>query len=524
MAIDDYLAKVKQFHGHLAPGMVCGGFMVELAYRNLPEEGFYDVIAETRACLPDAIQILTPCTIGNGWLQIIDTGRFALMFYDKYTGQGVRVAMDPSRLKNWPEAHTWAMKLKPKKEQDKKRLFEEIIEAGPKLYKVERIQVDRDKFPKKGKIFICDSCRESYRGSEAGRCEACQGKVPFSQARENSSGLTPISVDNASGKTALHDMTRIQACVSKGPALNKGDTIKPGDINLLKSMGKEHIYVEGDGPSDKTHIHENDAALAFAKAMKGDGISFDPSPHEGKIDFTADRDGVLCIDTQRLIRFNRHQGVMCATKHSFIPVTKKMTVAGTRAIPLYLPKTLFESAMKVLEDGPLLWVEPYRLKHMGILVTGTEVAQGLVQDGFTPILDNCARHFKLQVVDRVIVPDDRNKIACAAQDLITRGAEVLVVTGGLSVDPDDVTRAALLDAGMVNEIYGSPVLPGAMTLIGQIGTCRVIGVPAGALYFNRTAFDLIFPRLLADMPLTQADVALLAEGGFLDSQRREKLP
>lgn len=523
MTINKYMEKVKGFHGHLAPGMVCGGFMVELAYQNLPENGLYDVIAETRACLPDAIQLLTPCTIGNGWLRIIDTGRFAIIFYDKNTGEGVRIALDPNQLKDWPEAHTWAMKLKPKKEQNKKLLYDEIITAGPSLYKVERMQVNRDNFPKKGKIFTCISCGESYRGADAGQCDACLGKVPFSKAIEKNSGLKAIPVKDASGKTALHDMTRIESGLSKGPAILEGDTIKNSDIELLKSMGKESIYVRENIFSNENLIHENHAALAFAKKIAGKGIIFDPDPREGKIDFKAEIDGVLCIEAQSLIRFNRSRDVMCATRKGFIPVTKEMIVAGTRAIPLYLPKTSFESAMKILDDGPLLCVKPYRFKQIGILVTGTEVVTGRVKDAFIPIMEAYVKKYGLSITDRKICPDDQEKIASAAKDLISSGAEIIIATGGLSVDPDDVTRAALLNAGMVDDIYGAPVLPGAMTLIGRIKKTRLIGVPAGALYFDQTAFDLLFPRLLADMPITRTDMASLAEGGFLDSTIRNKI-
>jgi formylmethanofuran dehydrogenase subunit E len=307
--------------------MVCGGFMVELAYQNLPETGLFDAISETRACLPDAIQLLTPCTIGNGWLKIIDTGRFAISVYDKYTGEGVRVSLAPELLEGWPETRTWAMKLKPKKEQDKEKLFSEITIAGFYLYKVERILVDRKKIAKKGNIFTCASCNESFRGAEAGICEACKGNVPFSLVGKIEYKLTAIPVEAAEGKTVLHDMTRIETGISKGPALLKGQTIEKRDIGLLKSMGKLQIYVAENTTTDDDQIHENEVAPAFAKRMAGTGVSFESIPREGKIDFIADVDGVLCIDKERLIRFNRCNGVMCATRREFFPVKQGMTIA-----------------------------------------------------------------------------------------------------------------------------------------------------------------------------------------------------
>lgn len=538
VSVDAYLEKVRAFHGHLAPGMVCGGFMVELAFQSLPEGGLYDAIAETRACLPDAIQVLTPCTIGNGWLRIEDTGRFAILLYDKHTGQGVRVALDPERLKKWPEVHVWAMKLKPKKEQDKKRLFSEIIEAGFGLYKVERIVVDRKRFPKKGRIFTCPDCGESFRGSEPGACEACMGRVAFSPLREERSGMQVLPVEEAGGRKALHDMTRIEPGISKGAAIVKGQSLGDADILLLKSMGRERVYVEeigveeigieenggeGKGPENRGEalLHENEAALAFAEKMAGSGIGYLPFPREGKIDFTAKQGGIFRVNRERLLRFNRCEGVMCATRRNYSPVSSGMVLGGTRAIPLFLEKRAFDRAMEVLAEGPLFSLAPYVFSRLGVLVTGTEVFEGRVRDGFLPILEGLAAEYDLKVTESRICPDDAKKIAKAASEMVAGGAEVLVVTGGLSVDPDDVTRKALQEAGLVDEVYGAPVLPGAMTLTGRIASTRILGVPAGALYSAPTAMDFLLPWLLADLPITRADMASLGEGGFLDAGRRK---
>ncbi|TYT73569.1 FmdE family protein [Desulfobotulus mexicanus] len=523
LSIEAYLEKIRAFHGHLAPGMVCGGFMVELAFQSLPEGGLYDAIAETRACLPDAIQVLTPCTIGNGWLRIEDTGRFAILLYDKHTGKGVRVALDPERLKKWPEVHIWAMKLKPKKEQDKKRLFTEIIEAGFGLYKVERIVVDRKRFPKKGRIFTCPDCGESFRGSEPGSCEACMGRVVFSPLREERSGMQALPVEEAAGRKVLHDMTRIEPGISKGAAIVKGQSLGDSDIMLLKSMGRERVYVEETGVGERgdSLLHENEAALAFAEKMAGSGIGYLPFPKEGKIDFTAKQGGIFCVNRERLIRFNRCEGVMCATRRNLSPVSSGMVLGGTRAIPLYLEKWDFDRAMEVLAEGPLFSLAPYVFSRLGVLVTGTEVFEGRVADGFLPILEELAAGYGLKVSESRICPDDAKKIAKAASEMVAGGAEVLVVTGGLSVDPDDVTRKALQDEGLVDEVYGAPVLPGAMTLTGRIASTRILGVPAGALYSAPTAMDFLLPWLLADLPITRVDMASLGEGGFLDAGRRK---
>ena len=132
-SFEDYLDLVKSFHGNVAPGLVIGGFMVEEARRRLPEGVLFDAICETRNCLPDAVQLLTPCTIGNGWLKVINLGRFAVILYDKYEGVGVRVWLDPAKTAAWPEVNGWYLKLKPKAEQDKELLLAQIKEVGPGL-------------------------------------------------------------------------------------------------------------------------------------------------------------------------------------------------------------------------------------------------------------------------------------------------------------------------------------------------------------------------------------------------------
>lgn len=160
----EYLEMVKNFHGYAAPGMVLGGFMVDLAYKNLPEGVLFDALCETRACLPDAIQILTPCTVGNGWLRIIDIGRFALTLYEKYSGVGIRVFVDPPKLEPFQELKSWFLKLKPKKEQDSDLLLDEIWEAGSAVCSFEEVRFDAEFLKKKRRkgFAICPSCHEAY--------------------------------------------------------------------------------------------------------------------------------------------------------------------------------------------------------------------------------------------------------------------------------------------------------------------------------------------------------------------------
>ena len=178
---DEYIEMIKAFHGHVAPGMVLGGFMVDLAHQNLPQGEFFDAICETRACLPDAIQVLTPCTVGNGWLRIIDLGRFALSLYEKYTGNGVRVYVDSSKLDGWPEINTFLFKLKPKKEQDSDALISEMNLAHTSIFGVQKVTVNLDaiKSNRRNTFVVCPLCGEGYPKDDGETCLGCQGEAPY---------------------------------------------------------------------------------------------------------------------------------------------------------------------------------------------------------------------------------------------------------------------------------------------------------------------------------------------------------
>ena len=179
---DEYIEMIKTFHGHVAPGVVLGGFMVDLAYRNLPEGKYFDAISETRSCLPDAIQLLTRCTVGNGWLRVIDLGRFALSLFEKYTGNGVRVYVDSQKLNDWPGLKVFFFKRKPKKEQDSEALMGEINLAHTSIFGVQKVMVDVDsgKSHHRDTFAVCPSCGEGYPQNDGKICLGCQGKAPYS--------------------------------------------------------------------------------------------------------------------------------------------------------------------------------------------------------------------------------------------------------------------------------------------------------------------------------------------------------
>ena len=316
------------------------------------------------------------------------------------------------------------------------------------------------------------------------------------------------------GRRALHDMTMIVPGASKGPAFEKGQVIGVGDLCRLQQMGRRHLYVLEDNQVGPEWVHEDEAALAFARALAGDGVTCTEPPREGKVNLLAARDGLLVVDEPRLEAFNLVPGVMCACRQGFTLLNQGRVLGATRAIPLFLPRADFHKALALLQDGPVFEVLPLRQPRVGILVTGTEVFMGLVEDKFIPIISTKVENFGGQVLKSLIVPDDRRAITEAVRELLDCGIDLLVTTAGLSVDPDDVTRQGLVDAGATDMLYGAPILPGAMTLLAHIGPVQVMGVPACALYFKTTSFDLLLPRLLAGLTITRRDLAHLANGAF----------
>jgi formylmethanofuran dehydrogenase subunit E len=515
---DEFLDAVGSFHGYKAPGVVIGGIMVDFAMQQLPSNTLFDAISETTYCLPDAIQLLTPCTTGNGWLRVFNLGRYALSLYDKYQGNGFRVFVDSQKIQAFSEIHTWFFKLKPKKEQDDKLLMQQIRDAGTSIYSVEPVMIQPQYLKKrhKDRIASCPLCGEAYPLDHGRICRACQGQTPYLVAAEVTSKprLYAAPIEESIGRKILHDLTEIVPGESKGPVFKKGQVIGAGDLCQLHRMGKQHVYVDdGKGPGEGW-VHENEAALAFAGKMAGKGVIYEEPPREGKINFKAAGDGLLVVNDHQLEIFNRISGVMCATRKGYSVLREGQNFAGTRAIPLFLSKADFDKAMQVLEEGPLFQILPLQKAKVGILVTGTEVFRGLVQDRFIPIIRGKTEKYGCSVVHARIVPDEKEAILEGVREILAAGADLLVTTAGLSVDPDDVTRQGLVEAGAEDMLYGAPILPGAMTLLARIGDVRVIGVPACALFFKTTSFDLLLPRLLAGVPITRIDLSRMGHGAY----------
>ena len=516
MTPEAFLEHVAAFHGYPAPGLVVGAFMVDAARRGLPEGTLFEAVSETISCLPDAVQLFTPCTVGNGWLRIKNLGRYALTLYDKYTGQGFRAHLDLEKMKEYPEIAAWFLKTKAKKDQDSDRLRRDMFEAGEAVLTVRPVTVGPGYLGKssKGAITVCPGCGEAYPAAHGTLCLGCRGEAPFIRA-ENAPALTAVPLEQAVGRAALHDMTRVVPGVLKDVAVARGQVISGGDVCQLQRMGRMRVYVDGGEIPGEAFIHEDDAARGLAGLLCArQDLRVAAPPKEGKITLLAARDGLLTMDVDRLAAVNALAEVALSTRHHGTLVAEGEQVAGVRAIPLYLPSDIYDHARALLHAEPVLTVRPLRRARAGALVTGTEVFTGLIEDKFAPVVRAKLAALGSELVETRFAPDDAAAIEEGVRALLDAGCDLILTTAGMSVDPDDVTRKGLLAAGIEDPLFGMPVLPGNMTLLARIGQVPVMGVPACALFHRITSLDILLPRVLAGLPVGRADLAALGHGGY----------
>ncbi len=331
-----------------------------------------------------------------------------------------------------------------------------------------------------------------------------------------------IPVDQAVGMVLPHDITEIVKDKFKGRAFKKGHIIQKKDIDHLKRLGKEHIYVLKLGPEE---IHENEAAEILAKALAGPGAILSSEPVEGKIAIHADNDGILKVNEEALYRFNLLGEVMCSTLQTNTPIRKGETIAATRLIPLLSKRSIVDQAIKIADThGPIIEVKPLRKARAGLIITGNEVFSGKIEDKFEKVLREKLERIHSEVISVTFAPDDIKKIAIAITKAIAAGADLIITSGGMSVDPDDVTRLGIAEAGATDCYYGTPVLPGAMFLSGQIGNIPVLGLPACGMFHKITVFDLILPRILSGETIGREEFARMGHGGLCRNCKRCQYP
>ncbi len=320
-----------------------------------------------------------------------------------------------------------------------------------------------------------------------------------------------IKTTEAVGHVLCHDMTQIIPGVTKDAVFRKGHVVREEDIPVLLSIGKDNLYV---WEKDDTMYHEDEAADILRGLCQNDYMEAS-SPKEGKVELTAQTDGLFKVDEERLIRLNSLGEMMVATRHGNFPVKKGDKLAGTRIIPLVIEKEKMEAAKEAVGEEPLRALLPYHHKKVGIVTTGNEVFHGRIRDQFGPVIREKLAEFDTEVLGQTIMNDDQEKITEAIQAFLDAGADMVVCTGGMSVDPDDTTPAAIKGTGAEIVSYGAPVLPGAMFLLAYTKDGRpIMGLPGCVMYAKRTIFDLVLPRVMADERVTAQDLAKLGMGGL----------
>ncbi len=331
-------------------------------------------------------------------------------------------------------------------------------------------------------------------------------------AHKFKSSANAIPVEEAVGKVLAHDITEIRPGQFKGAAFKKGHIIREEDIQHLKRIGKENIFILHIEPGE---LHEDEAAVLLAGALAGPGIIFENKPSEGKISLKSAHRGLLKVNVEALTEFNLVPDISCSSRHNNIFVEEGEIVAATRAIPLIIDKKTVNDAVKIaLSSNGIFSLKTLSRPQAGLVVTGTEVYNGLIDDKFVPIVRKKLRFFGCRLEDIIFSPDEKEYIIKCINELVEKKAGLILVAGGMSVDPDDKTRIAIKDAGVKDIIYGTPVLPGAMFLYGHIGDTPVLGLPGCVLFYRATILDLILPRILAGEIITRKDIASMAHGGL----------
>lgn len=319
-----------------------------------------------------------------------------------------------------------------------------------------------------------------------------------------------IRVEDAVGMVLCHDLTKIVPGEFKGPAFKKGQIIKKEDIPELLDMGKSYIYV---WEVKEGQLHENEAAKRLSRALAGQGLSC-TEPSEGKINLIADYDGLLSIREDLLLKVNMIEDMIAATRSNRRPVQRGDIVAGVRVVPLVLDEYKLQQAEQMTRDAETISVKPFRPLRVGIVITGSEVFYGRIKDKFGPVIRKKIKSYDCSLLKPIIVPDDLGQIIGAIQAMKAKGAELILVTGGMSVDPDDLTPSAVRAAGAEIITYGAPVLPGAMLMVAYLGEIPILGLPGCVMYDKNTVFDLMLPVVLAGERISKAMVAQLGLGGL----------
>lgn len=319
-----------------------------------------------------------------------------------------------------------------------------------------------------------------------------------------------IRTEDAVGSMLCHDITQIIPGVVKDAVFRKGHIVTEEDIPVLLSVGKEHLYV---WEQQEGMLHENDGAEILRQVCQGEYMEAS-DPKEGKIELSAGIDGLLKVDREKLDRVNALGQMVIASRHGNFPVKKGDKIAGMRIVPLVIEEEKMNRVKELCGDTPIFRLLPFRRLKAAVVTTGSEVYHGRIEDKFTPVVIGKLEECGMNVMGSTLCSDDADMVTNAVREWIGKGAELVVCTGGMSVDPDDRTPLAIRNAADEVITYGAPVLPGAMFMLAYAGEIPIVGLPGCVMYSRRTIFDLILPRIAAGERMCAEDFYRLGEGGL----------
>lgn len=321
--------------------------------------------------------------------------------------------------------------------------------------------------------------------------------------------MKKVKTTESVGLVLSHDVTKIVPNEFKGRVFKKGHVIREEDIETLLNIGKEHIYII---EPKENEVHENDAALILKDIVMGENVICSDEIKEGKIDFFANKDGVLKINKEELFKINSIGEIVVSTLHNNTPIKKGEKIGATRVIPLLINKDKLEKAKEIEKIISINEIKP---QNAVLITTGNEVYNGRIKDAFLPVIDRKLKEYDSNLLKQIILPDNKEMITENILSAVDeKNVDLIICTGGMSVDPDDVTPSAIIDCGGEIVTYGSPILPGAMFLLAYYKGIPILGVPSCAMYSKRTVLDLILPRVLSGEKLNIDDIVEYGHGGL----------
>ena len=324
--------------------------------------------------------------------------------------------------------------------------------------------------------------------------------------------MIKIKVEDAVGRELCHDITGIFPDGKKGAMFKRGHVITPGDIPRLLDIGKGHVFV---WEPDEGEVHEDDAALRAAQAVCGDGVAYDKTPSEGKVLMQAARRGLFRVDRGALRKINSVGDYTIACLPSMTDVSEGLKLGGIRIVPLVTKRENVEAVEKIADEShPVFDVLPYKKLKCGVVITGSEVYHGRIEDKFEPIMRRKIAKFGGEFLGAIKCPDDLEMLLAAISELMSKGAELILLTGGMSVDPDDLTPSAIRSCGARVVAQGIPMQPGNMLMVAYLDKTVLIGVPGASMHSPVTSLDVFLPRVFAGIEITPDDIPGLGEGGF----------